>query len=94
MKLLTPPQVAEQLGMSANSVRELCKQNAIRHHRIGPKGKMIKIPEDAVGEYLRAAEFGPEKKPDKPQKEKHSLTTTADVIPIGELKAHLDAVRA
>jgi excisionase family DNA binding protein len=51
---LTPKQVAERLAVSTTAVYALCEAKKIGHQRIGAgtKRQAIRIPEEALAEYL------------------------------------------
>ncbi|MDR3621565.1 MAG: helix-turn-helix domain-containing protein [Paludisphaera borealis] len=72
MKHLTVPQAAERLGLSKTAVYQLCSRDkpAIRHLRLGAGRVMIRIPTEAIDEYLEAAMVTPlereERRPDPP----------------------------
>ena len=65
MTLLTAKEAASRLGVSVTTVYALCNRHApaLRHMRIGPKGGIVRIPADAIGEYLTSAELSPADKP-------------------------------
>jgi excisionase family DNA binding protein len=65
MELLTASEVASQLGVTTDAVYRLCdrKRPMIRHHRIGTARATIRIPADALAEYLAAAEVRPAESP-------------------------------
>ncbi len=44
----TPESLADRWEVSAETVRQLCHQNALRHFRVG---RMFRIPAAAVEEY-------------------------------------------
>jgi excisionase family DNA binding protein len=74
MALLTVKEAASRLGISTATAYLLCdrRRPAIRHHRLGTTGETIRIPEDALAEYLArstvapAAVPGPEATPRRP----------------------------
>jgi excisionase family DNA binding protein len=47
--LLTAPEVAKRLNLSADTVYELCRQGKVRSHKCG---KSLRIPPSAVADYL------------------------------------------
>lgn len=55
VELLNVQQAAERLAVSKGEVYELCRARRIRHHRIGIGNQRgaIRIPEDAIEEFLR-----------------------------------------
>jgi excisionase family DNA binding protein len=57
--MLTVAQAAERLGISASLVYSLISGRKLRHCRVGNGRGRIRIPEDAVGEYLARCTFGP-----------------------------------
>lgn len=54
MKYLTVGDVAERLGLSKDAVYQLCSKEhaAMRHLRMGGARATIRIPEDAVDEFI------------------------------------------
>jgi excisionase family DNA binding protein len=58
--LLTVKEAAERLNVSAATVYLLCATRRIRHSRVGVGRGKIGIPEEAVAEYLKGREVGPE----------------------------------
>lgn len=60
MNLLTIPEFAEQIRVSKSLAYRLISEHKIRHVRIGVDGKgAIRIPEDAISEFLRSCEVQP-----------------------------------
>ena len=61
MELLTVAEVAKRLRLSGRAIRALCEgaEPKLRHHRVGAGRGSIRIPEDAVEEYLRSSEVSP-----------------------------------
>lgn len=61
MEMLTVPQAAERLGLSKTAVYQLCSRDrpTIRHLRLGAGGATIRIPAEAIDEYLTAATVAP-----------------------------------
>jgi excisionase family DNA binding protein len=59
--MLTVPQAAERLGLSKTAVYQLCSRDrpAIRHLRLGAGGAAIRIPTEALSEYLTSVTFAP-----------------------------------
>lgn len=55
----TPAELAPLGGLSAQSIRELCGTQAVRHRRVGPKGGKIVIRGQWWLDYLKACEAGP-----------------------------------
>jgi excisionase family DNA binding protein len=55
---MTAAEAARKIGISLSLTYELCRLGVIRHSRHGRPGKRgcIRISEDAIAEYLRAAE--------------------------------------
>lgn len=51
--MLTVPQAAERLGVKPGLVRRLVAARRLRHARVGLGRGVIRIPEDAIEEYLR-----------------------------------------
>ena len=62
--MLTVKQAAGRMGVSAATVYSLCASRQLRHTRIGLGRGKIAITEEAVAEYMRGREVGPE--PPKP----------------------------
>jgi excisionase family DNA binding protein len=58
--LLNVKQAAERMGVSAATVYLLCARRRLRHTRIGLGRGKIAIAEEAVDEYLKGREVGPE----------------------------------
>lgn len=54
--LLSVRQAAALLGLSPDSVYQLCARRRLRHQRLGPGAGKIRIPESALAEYLKACE--------------------------------------
>jgi excisionase family DNA binding protein len=59
MGLLTVKQAAERLGVKPGTVYDLVTGRKIRFARIGNGRGRIRIPEDAIDEYLARATFAP-----------------------------------
>jgi excisionase family DNA binding protein len=57
--MLSVKQAAERLGVSPKLVYALCAGRKIAHERYGLGRGTIRIPEDALEEYRRAARVGP-----------------------------------
>jgi excisionase family DNA binding protein len=67
MPLLTVRQAAEQLGVSQSLVYGLISSRQLRHCRIGNGRGTLRIPVDAIGEYLARCTFDvKEEKPAAP----------------------------
>jgi excisionase family DNA binding protein len=66
MNLLTVNQVARQLSVSERTVYALCDTGKLRHARIGTGRGTIRIPEDAVAEYLASVTTGVQTAPRQP----------------------------
>lgn len=64
MNLLTVPQVVERTGYKKTAVYDWCEKNLIRHVR--PPSGGIRIPEEAVEEFLRAYTVEPQAPPANP----------------------------
>lgn len=64
MNLLTVEEVSTRLGISKNAVYQLCSRDgaAIRHLRLGKAGTTIRIPVEALEEYLDGATVTPSPK--------------------------------
>jgi excisionase family DNA binding protein len=58
--LLNVKQAGERLNVSAATVYLLCASRRLRHSRVGVGRGKIGIPEDAIAEYLKGREVGPE----------------------------------
>jgi excisionase family DNA binding protein len=60
---MTVKQAAAVLESSEALVYALCQIGALRHSRVGLPGKRgsIRISEEAIAEYLKAREVGPER---------------------------------
>lgn len=58
---MTVRQAAERLGISASLVYALCRDGVLKHFRHGRPGKRgtIRIPEQAVAEYIASCERRP-----------------------------------
>lgn len=54
--MLSVSEVAARLGVSPSAVYRLCDAGLIRHHRVGLNRGKIRVPEDAVTDYLRSCE--------------------------------------
>lgn len=59
MKLFRVQEAAQKLEVSGRTVYELCATNRLRHLRIGVRRGTIRIPEDAIQEYLASAASKP-----------------------------------
>lgn len=58
--MLTVKEAAVRLGVSEQTVYGLCSARMLRHSRIGlGRGKIV-ISDEAIAEYLRGREVGPE----------------------------------
>lgn len=58
--LLTIPEFAERIRVSKSLAYKLIAEQRVRHVRIGTEGKgAIRIPEDAIPEFLRSCEVQP-----------------------------------
>lgn len=64
-KYLTVRDVAEQLGVSENTVYGLCTSRRLRHVRIGGGGSRgtIRVGDDALDAYLASVTMGPSNPP-------------------------------
>jgi excisionase family DNA binding protein len=62
VNLLTVKEAASRLGVSTATLYLLCNREKplIRHHRLGVGRSSIRIPEDALAEYIAAGEVTPE----------------------------------
>ena len=62
MEHLTVAQAAERLGLSKTTVYAMCSRERplIRHYRLGATGATIRIPAEAIAEYLAAAMVEPD----------------------------------
>jgi len=60
VSLLTVPEAARQLGLSADTVYGLCSARKLRHERVGLRGGRIRIPEEAIEEDRRRNTVGVE----------------------------------
>lgn len=58
--MLSVRQAAERLGCSAAIVYALCATRRLRHSRVGLRRGKIAISEEAIAEYLKGREAGPE----------------------------------
>ena len=58
--MLTVKQAAERLGVSPGLVYSLIAGKRLRYVRIGNGRGIIRVPEDAIEEYLARQTFGPE----------------------------------
>ena len=57
--MLYPVKVAaKHLGLSVQSVYQLCAAGKLRHSRVGMGRGKIVIPEEAIAEYLKEGERG------------------------------------
>ncbi len=62
--MLTVAQAAERLGISSSLVYSLVSGRKLRYCRVGNGRGRIRIPDDAIGEYLARCTFEPmEEKP-------------------------------
>lgn len=61
MNMLTVSQAAERLGVSKEVVYQLCSKDhaAIKHLRIGGARATIRIPEDAIEDYIARVTIEP-----------------------------------
>lgn len=67
-KLLTPNDVAEQLGLSLTSVYDLLRSGKLRSKRIGPKGWLYRVTREQLQDYLDSTEFHVPDAPVRPQR--------------------------
>lgn len=58
--LLNVKEAAERLNVSAATIYLLCASRRLRHSRVGLGRGKISITEEAVAEYLKGREVGPE----------------------------------
>ncbi len=58
--MLSVKQAAEKLGVSVSLTYSLITGRRIRHFRVGNGRGRIRIPEEAIGEYLARVTFAPE----------------------------------
>jgi len=56
--MLTIKAAAERMGVSAQTVYGLCAARRLRHTRVGRGRGVIRVPEEALAEYLRGREVG------------------------------------
>jgi excisionase family DNA binding protein len=64
MSLLTVSEAAARLGVSPGLIYSLVAGRKLRFARVGNGRGRIRIPEDAIGEYVSQATFAPqEQKP-------------------------------
>jgi excisionase family DNA binding protein len=54
---LTVKEVAARLGLSLTAVYALCEAGELPCHRVGLKGGRVRIPEDALAEYLERSKI-------------------------------------
>lgn len=66
--LLTVKEAAERLNVSAALVYSLISGRKLRFVRVGNGRGRIRVPEDAIGEYLARSTFGVEEKKPEPQR--------------------------
>ncbi len=61
-RLLTAKEAADRLRCSLSTAYALCQSGRLRHHRVGLRRGSVRIPEDAIEEYLAStAERAPPK---------------------------------
>ncbi len=65
--LLTVKEAAAELKVSPCVVYAMVTQRKLRYCRIGCGRGRIRIPDDAIGEYLERCTFGPKKPEAKPE---------------------------
>jgi excisionase family DNA binding protein len=65
---MTVREAAERLGVSAQTVYQLCAARKLRHVRIGLGRGTVRISEEAIAEYLRRAEGAPDAAPAPPRR--------------------------
>lgn len=51
-RLMSVPEVADRLGVSAKTVRREIKSDALESVRIGPGGRLVRVSEKALAVYL------------------------------------------
>ena len=75
VSMLTVVQAANLLGVKPGLVYSLCSGGRLRHCKIGHGRGVIRIPEDALDEYVRSVTFGTEgaKEPPSPPRRKVNL---------------------
>lgn len=65
MSLLTVQEAASRLGVSSSLVYGLIASRRLRFCRIGNGRGRIRVPEDAIGEYLARCTFEPNREEPK-----------------------------
>jgi excisionase family DNA binding protein len=55
---MTVIEAAEQIGLSPDTVYDLCRLGLLGHRRVGPRRGRIQITPEHVAAYLRKAEQG------------------------------------
>lgn len=76
--MLTVRQAAERLAISPALIYALCSAGKLRHERYGLKRGTIRIPEDALEEYRKAATQAPITPPP-------SVASSLPALPFSEL---------
>jgi excisionase family DNA binding protein len=51
-------QVAERVGLSVDTVYDLCRLGLLGHRRVGPRRGKIQVGEEHIAAYLQKAEEG------------------------------------
>jgi excisionase family DNA binding protein len=62
---MTVAEAAEQIGLSADTVYDLCRLGVLGHRRVGPRRGRIQITAEHVAAYLQKAEEGCGAPPEK-----------------------------
>jgi excisionase family DNA binding protein len=55
---MTVAEAAEQIGLSADTIYDLCRLGVLGHRRVGPRRGRIQITAEHVAAYLQKAEEG------------------------------------
>jgi excisionase family DNA binding protein len=55
---MTVAEAAEQIGLSVDTVYDLCRLGLLGHRRVGPRRGRIQVGEEHIAAYLQKAERG------------------------------------
>lgn len=64
---MTVKQAAARLEVSPSLVYSLIAAGKLRYHRVGHGRGRLRVPEDAIGEYLARCTFAPEEEKPAPK---------------------------
>jgi excisionase family DNA binding protein len=83
-ELLTLDEAGKRLGISAESVRRLCKSEKLKHIRLGPRNWWYRTTEAWIEEFIQASAVGGDLasqrkgKPAKPSRSRRATVPPSD----------------